>query len=104
MSMRRASWLVLLLSFSLCLCAPLFAQKYTGTITGVVTDPQGAVVSGAQVTATNQGTGNSRTAETNANGVYSLPDLDVGTYELQVKGGNFKEFVAKHVQLDTAST
>jgi hypothetical protein len=94
----------ILLSVSLCVCAPLFAQKYTGTITGVVTDPQGAVVSGAQVTATNQGTGNSRTAETNANGVYSLPDLDVGTYELQVKGGNFKEFVAKHVQLDTAST
>ena len=47
--MRRASWVVLLLSFSLYICAPLFGQQYTGTITGTVSDPQGAVVSGAHV-------------------------------------------------------
>lgn len=102
--MRRASWVVLLLSFSLTICAPLFAQKYNGTITGTVTDPQGAVVSGAQVTIKNQGTGDTRTAVTGANGVYAAPDLSVGTYTVSVKAPNFKEFVAKDVAIDASST
>jgi hypothetical protein len=83
--MRKASWVVLLLSFSLCMCAPLFAQKITGTITGVVTDPQGAAVSGAEVTAKNEGTGATRAATTNASGVYVVPDLSPGNYEVHGK-------------------
>jgi Carboxypeptidase regulatory-like domain/TonB-dependent Receptor Plug Domain len=102
--MRRTSWVVLLLSFSLSLSVSLFAQKITGTITGVVTDPQGAVVSGAQVTATNQGTGLSRVATTNSSGVYVVPDLPPGSYEVRVKAPSFKEFIAKNVTLDTSST
>jgi hypothetical protein len=102
--MRRTSWAVLLLSFSLYICAPLFAQKYTGTITGTVTDPQGAVVSGAQVTVTNQGTGDTRTVTTNAGGVYVAPELAVGAYTVSVKSPNFKEFVAKNLAVDPGST
>src|SRR5579864_3277854 len=102
--MRRASWVVLLLSFSLCICAPLFAQKYTGTITGTVTDPQGAVVSGAQITVTNQGTADTRTVTSNASGVYVVPELPVGAYTVSVKSPNFKEFVAKNVGVDPSST
>jgi hypothetical protein len=102
--MRRASWAVLLLSFSLCICAPLFAQKYTGTITGTVTDPQGAVVSGAQVTITNQGTGEARNVTTNASGAFVVPELPVGTYTINVKSPNFKEFIAKDVELHASST
>ncbi len=102
--MRRTSWVVFLLSFSLCLCAPLFAQKYTGTITGVVTDQQGAVVSGAQVTVINTSTGESRSATTGSSGTYSIPELAVGTYDVHVKAGNFKEYVSKGVPVDTSST
>src|SRR5579864_7006092 len=102
--MRRASWVVLLLSFSLCICAPLFAQKYTGTITGTVTDPQGAVVSGAQVTVTNQGTADTRTVTSNASGIYVAPELAVGAYTVSVKSPNFKEFVAKDLAVDPSST
>jgi len=102
--MRRTSWVVLLLSFSLALSSSLLAQKITGTITGVVTDPQGAVVSGAQVTVTNQGTGLSRVATTNSSGVYVVPDLTPGMYEVRVKAPSFKEFIAKNVTLDTSST
>ncbi|HEV2696870.1 MAG TPA: carboxypeptidase regulatory-like domain-containing protein, partial [Terriglobales bacterium] len=102
--MRRTSWVVLLLSFSLYVCAPVFAQKYTGTITGTVTDPQGAVVSGAQVTVKNQGTGETRDATTNASGVYTEPDLSVGTYTVSVKSPNFKEFVLKNVAVDPGTT
>ncbi len=102
--MRRTSWAVLVISFSLYICVPLFAQKYTGTITGTVTDPQGAVVSGAQVTVTNPGTGETRTAVTNASGIYIATDLPVGTYTVTVKAPNFKEFVAKNLGVDPGST
>ncbi len=102
--MRRASWVVLLLSISLSLCAPLFAQKYTGTITGVITDQQGAVVSGATVTAVNTSTGESRSATTNSSGVYSLPELAVGNYDVHVKAASFKEHVSKNVVVETSST
>jgi len=102
--MRRTSWAVLVLSFSLYICVPLFAQKYTGTITGTVTDPQGAVVSGAQVTVTNPGTGQTRNATTNSSGIYTATDLSVGTYEVHIKSPNFKEFVAKNVAVDPSST
>src|SRR5882724_7091429 len=104
MGMRRASWVVLLLSFFLSLCAPLFAQKYTGTITGVVTDQQGAVVSGATVTAVNTSTGQSRSATTNSSGVYSLPELAVGNYDVHIKAASFKEHVSKNVTVETSST
>jgi hypothetical protein len=102
--MRRASWVLLILSFSLCICAPLFAQKYNGTITGTVTDPQGAVVSGAQVTAANQATGESRTTTTSPAGVYVFPDEPAGAYTVTVKSPNFKDFVAKGVELNVSST
>src|SRR5437667_4654003 len=102
--MRRASWVVLLLSLSLWICTPLLAQKVTGTITGVVTDPQGAVVSGAQVTAINQSTGESRSATTSAGGTYSIPELSVGTYDVHVKAGSFKEYVSKGVPVDASTT
>ncbi|HEY8670937.1 MAG TPA: carboxypeptidase-like regulatory domain-containing protein, partial [Terriglobales bacterium] len=104
MVMRKAAWLTLVLSFSLWICVPLLAQKYTGTITGVVTDQQGAVVSGAEVTIANQGTGDSRTVTTNAEGIYVAPDVEVGKYQVRVKAGGFKEFVAKDVEVNTSST
>ena len=83
---------------------PLSAQRYSGTITGVVTDPQGAVVPGAEVTITNQATGVSRTATTTSSGVYSAPSVDPGSYTISVKASGFKEFVAKNVALDVSST
>lgn len=103
--MKRISALVLCLLVSLLFTTSLlYAQKSTGTITGQVTDPQGAVVPGAQVTITNQANGSTRTARTTSAGVYNAADLDVGTYTVQIKAADFKEFVIKNVQLDVAST
>src|SRR5215831_563459 len=50
----------------------LYAQVDTGSITGVVSDASGAVVSGAKVTLTNEGTGTSLTTTTGADGVYTF--------------------------------
>jgi len=102
--MHRMAWGAIPLCLCLCLSLPLSAQKYSGSIRGVVTDPTGAVIAGAQVTATNTGTGQSVTQTTNASGEYVLPELAPGTYSVQVKHPNFKEFIAKDVQLFVSST
>jgi hypothetical protein len=83
---------------------PLFGQKITGTISGVVSDPSGAVVAQATVTITNLDTGLIRTVTTNEMGEYIAPDLPNGNYRITVKQANFKEAVTSNVELHVAST
>ncbi len=61
----------------------------SGSIQGTVTDPSGAVVSGAKVLITNQGTGQTQTVTTNAAGSYTSQALDPGKYKLQVSAKGF---------------
>jgi hypothetical protein len=86
------------------LLAPVYAQKITGTISGVVTDPSGAVVPGATVEITNVSTAQGRTAITNDMGEYTAPDLPNGVYRITVKQANFKEAVVQNVELHVSST
>jgi hypothetical protein len=72
--------------------APGYAQTL-GEITGIVTDASGAVVAGAQVTATNTATGAAREATSNAAGVYSFPGLTPGVYDIRVTASGFKAAV-----------
>ena len=99
--MRRSSvWLLLI---CLCVALPAGAQTITGTIQGVVTDSQGASVPGAQVSIRNTATAETRTVMSSSQGVFTAPDLAVGTYDVTVKAANFKEYVSKHVQLDAST-
>jgi hypothetical protein len=66
----------------------LLAQ--TGSIGGVVTDPSGAVVDGAKVTATNTAINIARGATTNSSGVYSITNLAPGMYRVVVEKEGFK--------------
>jgi hypothetical protein len=100
--MRRSMWCVL--ACFLCVSLPLVAQKVSGTIAGVVTDPAGAVISGAEVTVTNPATGAVRTAKTSDRGEYAFADLAAGSYDITIKQPNFKEYVSKGVQLFVSST
>jgi hypothetical protein len=100
--MRRFTWLVLALS--LCATLPLAAQKFTGTISGVVNDQAGAVVPNADVTVTNASTAESRTVKTGAGGEYTVTGLNPGTYDVTIKAPSFKEFVSKGNQLFVSST
>jgi len=86
------------------LLAPVYAQKITGTISGTVTDPTGAVVANATVTITNIGTGLVRTVTTSETGEYIAPDLPNGTYRIVVNQPNFKEVVVDNIELHVAST
>jgi Carboxypeptidase regulatory-like domain/TonB-dependent Receptor Plug Domain len=55
-----------------------------GTVTGVVTDPSGAVVTNATVTLSNSVSGLTRTAKTDASGAYSITNIPLNTYKLNV--------------------
>ena len=65
-----------LVATSLTICAALFAQTNRGSLTGTVTDPSSAVVSGATVTITNVGTNEVRKLTTASNGTFAAVDLE----------------------------
>ena len=65
------------------LCIPVATgQTVTGSITGEITDPSGAVVSGAQVVAHNLATGVDSPATTNSAGLYRIDFLPIGHYQV----------------------
>jgi hypothetical protein len=101
---RLGSWLLLTLCIVSMLAVPMVAQKTSGTIRGVVTDPSGAVLANVPVEITNAATGLARTVTTNAQGEYVAPELSVGLYTVTVKAPNFKESVSNNVDLHTSST
>jgi hypothetical protein len=81
----------------------LHAQVDTGSITGTVTDASGAVVSGAKVTLTNEGTGASLTATTSSDGVYKFSPVRVGRYKLQTTSQGFQTTTQSGVKVDIGS-
>jgi len=61
-----------------------------GEITGEVADSSGALIPGAAVIVTNEGTNVSRQGTTNSSGVYSFPSLTPGTYRVRVETSGFQ--------------
>ncbi len=82
--------------------ASVWGQGVTGSITGVVSDPTAAVVVDAKVTVKNIATGFVSTLQTNSAGVYNLPGLTAGSYEVRVEAPGFKMYVASNLTLDAA--
>ena len=80
-------------------CAVAMAQESRGTITGTVSDPQGAAIPGAAVTARNQGTNLEAKTTTNESGVYVLPFLNTGTYTVTAAVAGFKSAVKDRVEV-----
>ncbi len=71
------------------------AQQATATLTGVVTDPNGAVIPNASVTATNKATNLSRTTSTNDESVYVISSLFVGEYDVKVSAQSFETKISE---------
>jgi len=65
------------------------AQEVTASITGTISDPSGAAIAGATVTATSQERGVAYTGTTNDSGLYRISQLPVGTYDLKVEKSGF---------------
>jgi hypothetical protein len=80
-------------------CFSAYAQQGTGTISGTVTDPQGAVVAGARVEVARVDTGSVFRALTNERGLYVAPGLAVGPYEVRAEREGFKRGVRSGIVL-----
>jgi hypothetical protein len=100
MSNRRCA--VSVVAFVL-LALAIASASITGSISGVVTDKSGAVISGALVTATETQTGVQTTQKTDAKGFYNLPTLAVGTYDLEITQAGFKTYRQTALVIDANS-
>src|SRR5689334_2279466 len=78
------------------------AQAPTGAITGTVVDPTGAVVAGAVVTVTNPSTNTRRVVRTNSSGIYDVPALMPGNYNLKAEMSGFTTQVHSDIELQVA--
>ncbi len=76
--------------FALVAAITVSAQTSRGTVTGIVTDPNGAVVAAAEVELKNPSTNQIRTAKTNDSGLYRFDAVDLGVYDVTIKATGFK--------------
>ncbi len=91
---------ILATSLAFCLAATLaWSQEVSSSITGVVTDPSGSVVTGATVTAKDVARGTTYSTTTNESGVYSYPRLMPGSYEIKVESKGFKTLIRTGVDI-----
>ena len=94
MNRRSLSALALIASLLLTCATSARAQGTTSRVTGVVQDASGAVVEGANVTLTHEGTNVSLTTQTTSTGNYVFDSVQVGTYTVSVEKQGFKKFVS----------
>ena len=97
-------WLQLASLLILLVASPLVASGPTGTITGTVTDPSGAVIPKARVIVRNEETNATRDAETNEDGDYTVALLPPGRYRVAVEKAGFRRSVFHDVSVDVDQT
>ncbi len=101
--MERGRGVSLALFVSLLSAGFAFAQS-TATLQGTITDQSGAALAGAKVTIHNEATGEERTTTTDTSGLYAVPALPVGSYQLTVAAPNFRPVTVNHIVLQVSRT
>ena len=99
MHTKRLGFLVLLL---ISICTPRVSGQVdvtNATLKGTVSDPNGAMIPGAAITATSIDKGTRKIAKTGADGTYQIPLLQPGAYQVQVEAAGFEKVVLQDVQL-----
>jgi outer membrane receptor protein involved in Fe transport len=89
----RLPQIAFLIVFSLLTIVPVDGQSPNGTISGIVVDPSGAAIVGAEILIANDATGVQYLTKTNPEGMYLVPNLLPGTYRLQVSEIGFKTII-----------
>jgi Carboxypeptidase regulatory-like domain len=89
--------------FLMLLFATLAMASITGSISGLVTDPAGAVIPEATVQAVNVQTGVQNTVNTDSKGFYSFPALPIGSYTVTVRRGGFNDFQVTSLTINANS-
>ena len=87
----------------LAMAGSLSAQTFRGTILGTVTDPNGAVVPAASVSARNIATGIERTTTSDEFGNFSIAELQTGTYEVKVEKSGFQSSTVTGVLVEVSA-
>jgi len=101
---RNRCRLLFALVAAIALAAPSFAQQTSGNIAGRVLDPQGAAMPGVTVTARNPETGLTRNSVSDAEGLYRISALPVGTYDLTVELQGFATLEQKGIIVSVGQT
>jgi hypothetical protein len=96
--LTKGKLLVAVYSLVFFICPVMYGQA-TGSFSGTVSDKAGAVISGATVRATSQGTGVSREAKTDDSGHYLIPLLPVSLYTIRVESPGFQSTERKDHRL-----
>jgi hypothetical protein len=88
------------------LCVRQSAGQASGTanLQGAVTDSTGAAIAGAKVSAVNVATAVSKTITSSGNGLYSFPNLSIGTYTLNVESAGFEAYSQTNIVLEVGSS
>src|SRR5437764_900505 len=91
-SLKRAFLLSIAVLFSAALVQSGFAQTFSASIAGVVTDPSGSVVPGAKIHLRNMATNDTRDAVSTSAGTYKFDNLLPSTYEIMAEAAGFKTY------------
>src|SRR5215469_7703400 len=89
----------LLATFLLAVPLALFSQEFRGTISGVITDPTGAMIAGAHVTVTEENTGTKIPTVSGGSGEYTAAFLLPGDYDITAELQGFQTYVRKGVHV-----
>jgi hypothetical protein len=100
---RMGNWLCCAILMMAAGRAVGWSQGSTAQISGTVSDPSGAVLPGAEITATQTATGVSRSTISNETGAYVLPNLPIGPYRLEASLPGFRTFVQTGIVLQVNS-
>ncbi len=100
----RAHVLAGFLCMMLLISVRVSAQEVTAAFTGQVTDPSGAAIVGAKVTAKDVERGTVWPTVTNGSGVYSLPRVPAGIYDMKVEHPGFQTAIETHMNLELNQT
>ncbi len=101
--MRRLQFCLAVFALLTLTCSA-FGQVQNGQITGTVTDPTGAAIANAKVTATNTATNFSINTTTNSSGNYIVKELPVGSYKVNSEASGFKTFSTNEVTVNAGTT
>ena len=101
-----SSVMIALVTFCLCVTSPaaLAQNAGTGAIAGTIADPLGKAVQGAQITVTNQATGDKITVNSQSGGTYTAPLLLPGVYTVEVSKDGFKVYDATDIRVNVTET
>jgi hypothetical protein len=102
-TLRKLLFIGFAVLLSLSAASILHAQS-TGTIRGTVSDPSGAAIANASVTATDANTSIKRSVISNGSGIFVFPDTPIGSYTLKIAAAGFKTENRPAIDLLTGQT